>query len=73
MATQLQIGEAIKKLRKNKGLSQEALAAEACIDRRYMSDIEQGKRNLSLDVLNRLASYFEIPLSALIKEAEECL
>lgn len=72
MATQQQIGEAITKLRKHKQLSQEALAAEAGIDRRYMSDIEQGKRNLSLDVLNRLASYFEIPLSVLIKKAEEC-
>ncbi len=71
MATQQQIGEAIIKLRKDKRLSQEVLAAEAGIDRRYMSDIEQGKRNLSLDVLNRLASYFEMPLSALIKKAEE--
>lgn len=72
MASQQQIGNTIIRLRKSKGISQESLAAEAGIDRRYMSDVEQGKRNISLDVLNRLATYFELPLSALIKEAEEC-
>lgn len=72
MASQQEIGNTIIKLRKAKGISQESLAAEAGIDRRYMSDIEQGKRNLSLDILNRLAAFFGIPLSALIKEAEDC-
>ena len=70
MATQENIGKAIVRLRKSRGVSQEILAAEAGIDRRYMSDLENGKRNISLDVLNRLAAYFEVPLSILIEESE---
>ena len=63
MTTPEQIGKTVIKLRRLRGLSQEALANEAGIDRRYMSDIENGKRNISLDVLNRLASFFEISLN----------
>ena len=71
MATGEQIGKTIIRLRKQRGFSQEALANEAGIDRRYMSDLENGKRNLSLDVLNRLAAVFGVSLSTLIQFAEE--
>lgn len=71
MVTPEQIGKTIIRLRQLKGLSQEALANDANIDRRYMSDLENGKRNLSLDVLNRLATVFDISLSALLFEAED--
>ena len=70
MATPEQIGKAVIKLRRLRGLSQEALANEAGIDRRYMSDVENGKRNISLDVLNRLASFFGTTLGAFLDEAE---
>lgn len=71
MATQQQIGKAIIRLRKTRGISQESLAIEAGVDRRYMSDLENGKRNVSLAVLNRIASFFCVPLSSLCKEAEQ--
>lgn len=70
MVTPKQLGEAIIRLRKRKGLSQESLANEAGIDRRYMSDLENGKRNPSLDVLNRITSFFGISLSTLIFYSE---
>ena len=70
MATPEQIGKTVIKLRRLRGLSQEALANEAGIDRRYMSDVENGKRNISLDVLNRLASFFGTTLGAFLDEAE---
>jgi transcriptional regulator with XRE-family HTH domain len=47
----IKIGKAIIKLRNATGVSQEKMALEAKIDRRYMSDIENGKRNISLDIL----------------------
>ena len=71
MVAQQQIGKAIIAIRKEKGLSQESLAFEAGVDRRYMSDLENGKRNVSLEVLNRIADYFEIPLSHFIAMAEK--
>lgn len=65
------LGIAIKKLRKNMGLSQEKLAIDAEVDRRYLSDIENGTRNVSLEVLEKLAAALCMPLSEVIKRAEE--
>ena len=70
MNYQKNIGKAIVRLRSSKGVSQEKMALEANIDRRYMSDIENGKRNISLDVLSKIADYFEMPLSDFISRAE---
>lgn len=70
MNYQKNIGKAIVRLRSSKGVSQEKMALEANIDRRYMSDIENGKRNISLDVLSKIADYFEMLLSDFISRAE---
>ena len=51
-------------------MSQETFAYESGIDRRYMSDIENGKRNISLDILERVADKLGIPLSEFFKIAE---
>lgn len=70
MVSQEQVGKAIIRLRKLRGLSQEKFALESGIDRRYLSDVENGKRNVSFDILNRVASFFKISLSSFIEEAE---
>lgn len=70
MPLQTNLGIAIQQLRKKRGLSQERLALEANIDRRYMSDIENGKRNLSLDIMERIANNLGIEVSELIRQAE---
>ena len=51
------IGKAIIRFRSAKGISQKKMALEAKIDRRYMSDIENGKRNISLDILCRISEF----------------
>ena len=56
MDYQERIGKAIVRLRAARGVSQEKMALEAKIDRRYMSDIENGKRNISIDILSRIAA-----------------
>lgn len=71
MNYQVKIGKAIIKLRNTIGVSQEKMALESKIDRRYMSDIENGKRNISLDVLSKIANYFELPLSDFLARVEE--
>ena len=63
-------GETIKKIRLERKLSQETLAFEAGIDRTYISDIEKGKRNISIQVVYKLALALQISFSDLIKEIE---
>ena len=70
MTLQEKLGKAIVKLRKQRGLAQEKFANESEIDRRYMSDSENGKRNISIDVIERLAKSFGISVSDLFQIAE---
>jgi transcriptional regulator with XRE-family HTH domain len=59
------IGTNIRKLRNAKKLSQEELAAEAGIDRSYLSEIENGYKNLSVTMLHRLAVALDVKIAAL--------
>jgi transcriptional regulator with XRE-family HTH domain len=49
-----------------KGLSQEELAHRADIDRTYISSLERGVYNASIDVVDRLAKALEIDVSVLL-------
>ena len=70
MTLQEQLGKAIVQLRKQRGLAQEKFANDAEIDRRYMSDIENGKRNISIDVIERVANCLNIRVSELFSVAK---
>jgi transcriptional regulator with XRE-family HTH domain len=48
-------GKRLRELRKTKGISQEALAHDAGLDRTYVSSVERGERNISLENIERLA------------------
>ncbi len=63
-------GEAVRKFRREKNLSQEALADLAGIHRTYIGDVERGVRNLSLVNIVRIANALEIPVSKLVIEME---
>jgi transcriptional regulator with XRE-family HTH domain len=54
MDIKLKVGQRIRELRKELGLSQEALANEAEVDRTYVTDVENGRRNVSLHILEKL-------------------
>lgn len=49
------LGEEIKALRLSAGLSQEALALAAEVDRTYVSQLERGVANPSLLILHRIS------------------
>lgn len=49
------VGENIRRLRKAKGLSQEALAHEAGMSMRYLAGLERGEENPSLVFLVKLS------------------
>jgi len=63
------LGLAIRKARTELGWSQEALAAEAGVDRSYMGGVERGEHNLSVMSLLRIARALELPTSELLREA----
>jgi len=60
------LAQNIRALRISRGLSQEGLADLAGLHRTYVSDVERGKRNLSLDNLGRLAAALEVEAARLI-------
>lgn len=53
-------GRNVRKLRKERGWSQEQLAFEAGIKRAYLSEIENGQRNPSLDIVEKLAIALQV-------------
>lgn len=71
MTLQEKLGITIVRFRKERGLSQEKFALEADIDRRYMSDLENGRRNPSLEILEKIAKQLGISLSDLFLEVEK--
>lgn len=64
------IGLTIRSLRRERGLSQEALAALAHIDRSYMSSIERGLRNMSVLNVARIAAALDVPVRDLLGPRE---
>jgi transcriptional regulator with XRE-family HTH domain len=62
------LGRNVRRLRQQKGLTQEELAFEAEIDLTYMGGIERGRRNPSLLVMARIADALSVPLPKLLSE-----
>lgn len=62
------IGWNLRKLRVERGLSQERLALEAKIDRAYVGRVERGKENVTVATLEALARVLEVPVGALFVE-----
>jgi len=60
MDIKLKVGQRIKTLRKQIGLSQEALALKAEVDRTYMTDVENGRRNISIEILEKIIAALEV-------------
>ena len=54
------LGSNVRRLREAKGWSQEDYADRADIHRTYVSDIERGRRNPSLTLIEKLAKPFGI-------------
>jgi transcriptional regulator with XRE-family HTH domain len=66
-------GTVLRKERAKVGLSQEALALAADVDRTFVSQIERGLRQPSLMTIWKLAGALEVSPSALIERTERLL
>lgn len=60
MDIRTRLGRNLRRLREEKGWSQEAFAFEAKIHRTYVSDIERGARNPTIAVVEKLAAALEV-------------
>ena len=63
------IGSCIRFFREQKRLSLEQLAAKATISYQYLSGVETGKENFSIQVLEQLAAALSLPLRVLVSIA----
>lgn len=63
------VGANVRRLRLERGLTQEALADAAGLDRTYVSGLERGVRNPSLSTLSKLAAALDVPLARLVEDA----
>lgn len=62
----LKIGERIKELRTEKGISQQELAAALDIEKSNMSRLESGRVNMGVRTIYRIAQALEVSMSELL-------
>ncbi|MDW9957974.1 helix-turn-helix domain-containing protein [Sinorhizobium meliloti] len=63
------IGWNLRKMRVERGMSQELLALEAAIDRSYVGRIERGEENVTISVLEALSRALNVKVGAFFQEA----
>lgn len=62
-----QLGDRIKQLRNEKGLSQEKFALLIDMDRTYFATVESGKRNISIKNIEKIAKGLDVTISKLFE------
>ncbi len=62
---EVQFGERVRYLRKLKNLTQEELAFRAHLNKNYICDVECGRRNVSLQAIEKIAHGLNITIDAL--------
>lgn len=66
-------GDALRELRSERTMSQEAVALEAGLNRGYYSGIERGVRNVALANIVKIADALDVPTSEILVRAEAIL
>jgi transcriptional regulator with XRE-family HTH domain len=64
-------GQAIRELRREQGIAQEALAMKSGLNRGYFGDVERGERNVSLANILKIARALDLSASAIFARAEQ--
>ncbi|HEY9681594.1 MAG TPA: helix-turn-helix transcriptional regulator [Oculatellaceae cyanobacterium] len=63
-------GDSVSDLRESLGMTQQELADLSGVNRTYISDIERGRRNITLTTMKRLAAALKIEAFDLLKTAD---
>lgn len=64
------IGRTISEMRKARGISQQKICEYSGLSQKYISDIENGKRNLGIDTIVMLSNFFNISIGDFFLEVE---
>jgi transcriptional regulator with XRE-family HTH domain len=67
----MEIGKAIKEIRSEKGISQNKLSKLTGLNRGYLYKLENDLISPSLDIIEKIALYLEVPVSDLVKRTEK--
>ena len=67
----IRYGQIVRKLRLSKNISQETLADLCGLHRTYISDVELGKRNVSLENIEKIAKALGVSLTKLFERIEK--
>ncbi|MFH0898671.1 MAG: helix-turn-helix transcriptional regulator [bacterium] len=70
MDVKLKIGQRIKELREAASMSQKDLAYTADLDRSYIASVENGKRNISIVNIEKIAIALNITLKEFFNDGE---
>lgn len=65
------LAENLRRIRKSKGLSQEALADLAALHRTFVGSVERSERNVSIDNVERLAKALSVSVAELLIEVAD--
>ena len=64
---QKKLGKRVAELRKKRGFSQEGFAHECRFHRSYMGAVERGEKNITIQMLDRVAKALKISLAELFR------
>lgn len=64
------VGQRIRTLREQRGLSQEKLSFECGLHRTYVSSVERGERNIAVINLRKIASALGVPVAHLLIDTD---
>ncbi len=70
MEIKIQIGLRIKELRKKEGISQQELSFRSDLDRTYITQVENGKRNISIVNIGKIANALNISIKELFNDEQ---
>ena len=66
----ISFGRTVRRIRLSKNISQEKFADICNLHRTYISDVELGKRNISLENIEKMANALGMSISKLFEEVE---
>jgi transcriptional regulator with XRE-family HTH domain len=65
------LGAKLKKLRKEKKITQNKLSEKLGLSPRYIAKVEVGMANPSMEIFKKLADFFQVPIEYLVSENED--
>jgi transcriptional regulator with XRE-family HTH domain len=67
------LGEVVKNMRLESGLSQEQLGSRCGLNRAYIGTIERGEKTMTVETAMKIAYGLKVPLSSIFVRVEEVL